>query len=417
MLNYSALLDLIALVPLVLVFRAACCRGMRDYMNLWLLGWGFILLHSTAQVLDVGNGVWEDTIRTVSMLSLEMGGIAFIWAASRYDYLSQRFYLVSWILGLSAYTSLACWNIADKLPYYASVAVIAVSAGTLNYLLMSKRSISGRIFGFTASFALVLTLTICVYRNQMGYGIDAILTWVYWIAGTRYWQHFWRKTTGVLTTVGGFLAWGAAFPLGLLHQIYAPHFKIENGVWNIPKYIVANGILLTFLEMQIERTEHLALHDPLTALPNRRLLEDRLEKTLERAERNHSRTAVLSIDLDGFKQINDNHGHAAGDAFLRASALRLQSRVRKADTIARTGGDEFIVIVSDMTDPYGADVLAEKLQEDMDKPITIGTLSLRVRGSIGIAIYPDDGQGAAELCAVADAAMYEKKQRSKSAYL
>jgi len=158
----------------------------------------------------------------------------------------------------------------------------------------------------------------------------------------------------------------------------------------------------------------MALHDVLTGLPNRRLLEDRLENMLERAERNQLRAAVLMVDLDGFKQINDAYGHAVGDEFLREAALRLGSVVRKADTLARTGGDEFTVLVSDIAQPNGAEILAQKLQQVLDQPIHVRDLKLRVSGSIGVALYPDDGKTANELCAVADADMYQAKRHTKT---
>ncbi|MGB6304499.1 MAG: GGDEF domain-containing protein, partial [Acidobacteriaceae bacterium] len=159
---------------------------------------------------------------------------------------------------------------------------------------------------------------------------------------------------------------------------------------------------------------HLALHDPLTGLPNRRLLADRLTNMLERAERNHTRAAILVVDLDGFKQINDTHGHAVGDEFLREVALRLGKVVRRADTLARSGGDEFTVLVSDILQPNGAKILSQKLQMELDRPIEVRHLQLRVSGSIGVAVYPEDGETAESLCARADADMYREKRHSKA---
>jgi diguanylate cyclase (GGDEF)-like protein len=135
---------------------------------------------------------------------------------------------------------------------------------------------------------------------------------------------------------------------------------------------------------------------------------------LERAERNRTRAAILVIDLDGFKQINDTHGHAVGDDFLRAAALRLGKVVRKADTLARSGGDEFTVLVSDILQTDGAKILAQKLQAELDRPIAVRNLQLCVSGSIGVAVYPDDGQTTDSLCARADADMYRAKRQAKS---
>ncbi|MEO6964952.1 MAG: GGDEF domain-containing protein, partial [Acidobacteriaceae bacterium] len=149
-------------------------------------------------------------------------------------------------------------------------------------------------------------------------------------------------------------------------------------------------------------------------LPNRRLLIDRLGNMLERAERNQIRAAVLMIDLNGFKQINDTYGHAIGDDFLREAALRLATHVRKADTLARSGGDEFTVLISDILQPDGAEIMVRKLQEELDRPVSVRDLQLRVSASIGVALYPEDGRTANELCDKADADMYQIKRRVKS---
>ena len=135
---------------------------------------------------------------------------------------------------------------------------------------------------------------------------------------------------------------------------------------------------------------------------------------LERAERNQTQAAILVVDLDGFKQINDKHGHAVGDEFLRAVALRLGKVVRRADTLARSGGDEFTVLVSDILQPDGAKILAQKLQMELDRPIAVWHLQLRMSASIGVAVYPDDGKTADSLSARADADMYRAKRHAKS---
>lgn len=418
MLNYSPLPYLFELAALVFVFWSMLRRHAGNQLDSWLLGWAFLLLHFTARLLDVSDGVWGTGIATISVLTLDLAGLVFIRAASRLDLLpAHRACLVPWAAALMAYSALVIWSVEAALPYYIAVTVMAASSSLLNYRVRSRRSGRDNVFSHLTALLLPLLLAGLIPGHQMGYGIDVTLSWIYLMAGIRYWQRFEEKTPGVMTAVFGFVVWATIFPVGLLiQQTYVPHLKINSDIRNLPKIVVAIGILLTFLEKQLERTEHLALHDALTGLPNRRLLEDRLEKALQRAERNRSRAAVLIVDLDGFKQINDNYGHAAGDAILRASALRLQALVRKADTIARTGGDEFTILVSDMTQACGADMLAQKLREELDRRIIIGTLQLRVMGSIGIAIYPDDAQTVADLCALADASMYEMKRRSKSTY-
>ncbi len=415
MLNYSVLPDLIALAALVIVFRAMLRRHAGDQLDSWLLGWIFVLLHFCAQLLDVGNGHGENVARTASVLLQELAGIAFIRAASRFDILAARpVCLSTWTLGVLGYSALACWDVRSALPYALAVLVMTAGITMLNFSVRTSRSLRDNIFSFAASWILALTLVALLFLHRAAYGVDAILTWLYLMAGLRYSQRFWKRSTGARTAVAGFFAWASVFPLSLLLTRYAPALQIQSETWNIPKYIVAVGILLTFLESQIDRAEHLALHDPLTGLPNRRLFEDRLEKILQRAERNQTLAAVLQVDMDGFKQINDTYGHATGDEVLRITAQRLQGSVRRSDTIARTGGDEFTLILADLTLAQSADMLAQKIQEEMNRPLKIGAMLVRIAGSIGVAIYPDDASTADALCALADAGMYAAKRRSKA---
>ncbi len=416
MLHYPALPYLIAFAALMFVFRSMLRHHAGERLDSWLLGWTFLFLHFAAQLLNISGGVWGMGIATVSLLSLDLAGIAFIRASSRFDLLAARSTLLAtWAVALMAYSTLAIWGVERVLPYYIAVAVMATSITALNYRMRARCSAGDNVFSFMIGLALPVLLGGLIPRDQMGYGINATISWLYLVAGIRYWQRFEQKSTGVLTAVLGFLVAAATFPVGLLiEQMYLPHLKLDTAVRNIPKLIIAVGVLLTFLEEEIGRTEHMALHDVLTGLPNRRLLEDRLENMLERAERNQLRAAVLMVDLDGFKQINDAYGHAVGDEFLREAALRLGSVVRKADTLARTGGDEFTVLVSDIAQPNGAEILAQKLQQVLDQPIPVRDLKLRVSGSIGVALYPDDGKTANELCAVADADMYQAKRHTKT---
>ncbi len=416
MLHYSALPYLVTFAALAFVFRSMLRHHAGEHLDSWLLGWTFLVLHFAAQLLDVSRGAAGTTIAMISLVSLDLAGIAFVRAASRFDLVAaQSPLMATWAVALMTYSALAIWDVERPLPYYITVAVLAVSITVLNHRMISRRSVADNVFSFLMGLALPLLLLAFIPRQQMGYGINATLSWLYLLAGIRYWQRFEQKTTGVLTAVLGFLVAAATFPVGMaIQHLYLPNLRINDAVRNIPKLMIAIGVLLTFLEEEIGRTEHMALHDVLTGLPNRRLLEDRLENMLERAERNHMRAAVLMVDLDGFKQINDTYGHALGDEFLREAALRLGSVVRKADTLARTGGDEFTILVSDISQPNGAEILAEKLQQVLDQPIPVRDFQLRVSGSIGVALYPDDGQTANELCAIADADMYQAKRHTKS---
>lgn len=153
-----------------------------------------------------------------------------------------------------------------------------------------------------------------------------------------------------------------------------------------------------------------ANHDSLTGLANRMLLTDRFNFTVERSKRNHVSFALLMIDLNNFKRINDTYGHAAGDQVLTVQANRLLGAVRTSDTVARLGGDEFVVLIESFDDPKETIHVGRKLIECLSQPIELqdGT-TVNVGASVGIAHYPDDGQDLSEMLNVADRGMYDCK--------
>jgi len=159
-----------------------------------------------------------------------------------------------------------------------------------------------------------------------------------------------------------------------------------------------------------EQVRHLAHHDALTGLPNRRLLEDRLEQALVRAKRQHLLAAVLFIDLDRFKLVNDTLGHRIGDLLLQAVANRLRELLREGDTVSRVGGDEFVLVLPDLHTPDAASDIAQKLLDSLAQPYLIDGHELLATPSIGISIFPKDGLEVGTLISRADAAMYHAKQ-------
>ena len=186
-----------------------------------------------------------------------------------------------------------------------------------------------------------------------------------------------------------------------------------------------NGALLHYLCMfsdisaekfAAERIHRLAHYDAITDLPNRVLLQDRLLHAINRAARAQTRLALLFLDLDGFKLINDTYGHAAGDEVLRLVGDRLSSRLRKADVVARIGGDEFAVVLSDITNDSDVQVACDQLLKLVTEPYDIDQQNYHVTTSIGVAMYPEDGTDVQELLKNADAAMYQAKANGKNRY-
>lgn len=168
-----------------------------------------------------------------------------------------------------------------------------------------------------------------------------------------------------------------------------------------------------------DQIRQLAYYDALTGLPNRRLLQDRLEQALAQARRSERLVAVTFLDLDHFKQVNDAHGHEAGDALLKAAAQRLSHCVRQADTVARQGGDEFIIVLAEIAKVADAEHVAEKIVRALAEPFELPAVSLTVTTittSIGVAVFPTHGANAQDLMKYADLAMYAVKEGGRNGY-
>jgi diguanylate cyclase (GGDEF)-like protein len=159
-----------------------------------------------------------------------------------------------------------------------------------------------------------------------------------------------------------------------------------------------------------------SLHDALTGLPNRLLMFDRLANAIAAAARRETRIAVLFIDLDNFKRINDTMGHATGDEVLKLAARRLRAVLRSSDTVSRHGGEEFLVLLPEVADAVDAAQLAQKLLSALAAPARVGGHRLSLSASIGIAMYPEDGEDPNVLVDRADAAMYRSKRRGPGGF-
>ena len=164
------------------------------------------------------------------------------------------------------------------------------------------------------------------------------------------------------------------------------------------------------LRRQADENEHQALHDALTDLPNRTLFHDRVQQALSAAKREHVPAAVMIMDLDRFKEVNDTLGHASGDELLKQVGLRLRGLLRESDTVARLGGDEFGILLPKVLDAEAAVAVARKLRLMLEEPFTIHGLALQMEASIGIALFPDHGVDVQSLLQRADVAMYVAKE-------
>ena len=180
---------------------------------------------------------------------------------------------------------------------------------------------------------------------------------------------------------------------------------------NLEQQLSESAAALSQSKVQERKSRHLALHDAVTGLSNVTLFNDRLRNGLAQAQRHEWRLAVMFIDLDQFKDINDTYGHDVGDRVLQMVAQRMQTAVRAGDTVSRRGGDEFLFLMLEAKDENNAAKLAAKIIDNVAQPCEVEGVNLTVRPSIGIALYPEDGQSAQELLKNADIAMYAAKQQ------
>jgi diguanylate cyclase (GGDEF)-like protein/PAS domain S-box-containing protein len=194
-------------------------------------------------------------------------------------------------------------------------------------------------------------------------------------------------------------------------EIYARVIHSEN-----MEFVLSIGRDITERRRVEKQLTHIATHDALTGLPNRVLFYDRLTTALEDTARTGKRLAVMMLDLDGFKTINDSLGHSDGDRLLMLVSERLRTILRKSDTIARMGGDEFMVLLPHLNVTDHVEIVAQKLLDAFNRPYMLNERRVHITTSIGIAVYPDDGDGADMLIQNADKSMYIAKEQGKNGY-
>jgi diguanylate cyclase len=412
--SWSTLPDLGAVTLLTLAFGSVARRGQTTISRLWLTGWIMIALHFAALIFAGATGVWGIIASVIAYAALACGGILFMWACVPYrSRTSSRGMLTTLLATNTLYIALL-----TTAPHPAWLMVAAASLYGVLPLVLALVSFRSRGFAHPMRWILVglqcalATFLLTVQMrgpNGADLAFNAVFFAVYLGCVVYFSFAYRRDTAGAFVTLAGFLAWALVFVIAPALQRLAPAFHIESEVWNLPKYVVAVGMILLLLEDQIEHNKYLALHDDLTGLPNRRLFQDRLASALERARRTGARTALLLIDLDHFKDVNDTVGHYVGDLLLKRVSQIFLGRMRRSDTVARTGGDEFSVILEDPISREDAVRVGRMLTELLEQPLELAGHTVSIGASVGISIYPEDAADAEGLCIAADLQMYANK--------
>jgi diguanylate cyclase len=410
--DWSKLPDLIAVGLLAWAFASVARRFRTIASQNWLSGWYCIVLHFAIQLFGALPGIPGKFVSLFSLLTLMMAAMLFMRASAPLR--AVPVVRVIMFSMSSLFTINICALVFDA-PYWfknsaATVLCLAPLALTLLYPAWSTRTLRLTVTLLHLGMWPVLWMV----RNRpdgVDLSFDAILFVLYMGCAAHFWYHNRKATSGALIGIIGFILWAAVFIVAPLLAQSFPSVVLETEIWNLPKYVVAVGMILLILEDQIAHKEYLALHDELTGLPNRRLFQDRLARAIERARRAENQTALLVVDLDDFKGVNDTYGHDIGDQLLQQVASLFSDRIRHSDTVARTGGDEFAVILEPPANRTEAALVRRALLELLKNPVRLGEHDVQIGASVGIAIFPDDAKDAKALCIRADLQMYEGKKR------
>lgn len=542
----SILLDILILGLLVLLFGSIYRKHPTARIRFWLLGWFAVLIHFGLLLLNPTIAWQVNLVGALSVCALILCGISFALSSVLVWEKGWQSAIPAALIGVPALSCVIASSMGN--PRIGLLLTLAVAA-QCGFVAVTVHLGSGPLIGQTTarprvarrwSLAIIaaaaLWMVFDILHHRSDESVYPLLTEIYLLDAVLYWEEFRRASAGVLASVIGLVAWGAVFPVAITISILWPNLQVNGELWNVPKYFVAFGMILTLLEEQkaesdartqeyrvlfdnnphpmwifdvetlrflkandtaftrygysqeefrsmtlrdirppaeVEALEqtfcgastresilvsgpwthilkdgrriqvevsshsirfegrnarfslvqdvterqqlheqllHQAHHDTLTGLPNRLLLLDRMEQALASAERHKHKVAVICLDLDRFKQINDTYGHAIGDLCLKQIAERLRSRLRSTDTVARSGGEEFTIVAGDLAAVADAQSIAEDLLQAVRKPLVAEQYPIDMTGSFGIALYPDHGSSAADLWRSADAAMYRVKR-------
>ena len=392
-------------------------RHPREAVDLWLVGLLFIFLEAIVHAAYPAPGPWRLVAHVVALNFFFVAGAIFLWASGRdiFPRKSTLRYLLANALPVSALLTVYGLAIHDPRIYHC-VAACALFLGVASAFAIARTWRLDR--GWWILFAQCCTwIPIWLFASAGSFRNAAyfLLFALYFATAVVFQISLPRQSLGRVAIVTGFVIWSFVFLCHSWAANHAGYDVIADEIWNLQKFLVTIGMLLVLLEQQVATNEWYALHDHLTGLPNQRLFDDRLAAAIRDSQENNTRTALLMVDLDGFKLINDTHGHDVGDELLRHIAHNLRGAIRGPDTLARLGGDEFMIIATDLPSDQPADLIARtsatRIAHALHRAVNINGNALNVTGSIGVAVYPDDTTDGILLRRLADQRMYEQKRQ------
>jgi diguanylate cyclase (GGDEF)-like protein len=405
--NYAFLPDLSALAILIAILLLMRRRHPQEQADIWLAGLLITLVESIAHIFYAQNGLPSKILHVVVMDCYLLAGMVFTWDSSKHP-LSVRtrfLYLALNGLPLLAINTTYGMHIFKAAAYYPWVALgIIVATGSSLFLRRPRIVTAIHLAGW-------IGIAILAYKGEFRNIVYWSLSGVYAVAGMKFQRRLPGRSTGRLAIITGFYIWAICFLVHPFIVTFRAYADIVSHVWNMQKSLISIGMILVMLEEQVHCNQWMALHDELTGLPNRRAFEDHLSTALDLCRRADSTLALFMLDLDGFKQINDNYGHLAGDQLLRHVAICLREHVHGFDSLARLGGDEFTLITCNPDHTHSVEQLSDTIRRAIERPFVFDGHTLNVSASIGIAIFPEDAADSTRLLRIADLRMYSLKQK------
>ena len=418
--NYLLVPDLAAMALLLAILYFLRKRHPREAVNFWLVGLLFIFFEAVVYAAYPPPGPWRLAAHVIALNFFFIAGAIFLWAAGR-DYFPRRpafLYLLINALPVSALLTVYGLGLHSRRLDHL-IAATGLVAGTASAFLLLRTARPGQGWWLIlAQSCTWIPIWFFVSTGRFRTAAYFPLFILYLATAALFQLNLPRKSLGKVAIVIGFVTWSLVF---LSHSWVSSHpgyDAISDQIWNLQKFLVTIGMLLVLLEQQIDSNEWYALHDHLTGLPNRRHFEHSLAAAIDQSRRNGTRTALLMLDLNGFKCINDSLGHEIGDQLLQRIAVNLRHAIRTPDTLARLGGDEFILVATGLPASQPIESLIQgsiaRIDRALDKPAKLAGHTLTLTGSVGVAIYPDDTTDEVLLRRLADQRMYQQKRQRVS---
>ncbi|SEF53910.1 diguanylate cyclase (GGDEF) domain-containing protein [Bryocella elongata] len=424
--NFLAIPSFLGITWMTFVLARVHDRNDSERLRLWVGGLLLIVLEGLSRILYYQPGMPSLVHRLAHVVALDayfLAGIVFLRSSAikKSRYATGRWYLL--LIALPHVVLLTIYGLVlPQASLYFACALVGLVGAPLVAVAFRKA------LPEAIAQALVWAIVLAGLYSSRRLGVYLSLASIYGITAFAFAFRLNRNSRGRWVVAASFAMWSVCF---MIHPWIAEHHAawapILDQVWDLQRYLVTFGVLIYSLEERVAVNEYAALHDALTGLANRTLFESRLRNALARSRRRQTRVLLLSLDMSGFKQVNDTFGHAAGDALLKQVAQRLGNTTRETDTVARLGGDEFSVILEDVDNglssssrPDAVNVRCEALVRKVrglieDTPFVLptrdGARSAGLQVAVGTAIFPDDADTAEELYVISDESMYRDKTR------